>query len=239
MGVRGTLSFPLMVLLIVALFGAVASAEEGEEAVSKQFDLSGFTRIVLKGSSNVHIVQGDHYEVVARGSAETIPYAVAELRGNTLTLSVNDKTKSWFGIVTASFAPDIDYQVTLPAPEAIEVRGAGEVMADTLESKTLRLEVAGSGNIQIDKVAAETLSATVAGSGDLIVGTALAVEGEAVIMGSGDLYLGNIAGEKLTASIKGSGDIAVGGRVADLRVNIMGSGDFIGRNLRADSAGAQ
>jgi len=233
MAAKKPLSIPLALLLLVASF-AVARAGESTD---KQFDVSGFTRIALKGSSHLQVVQGDRFEVVATGAAEAMPYAKAELHGDTLELSVEDDKKSWFGVVTVSWDPEVEYRVTLPVLEAIKVTGSGEALAGTLESETLDLRVTGSGLIRVDKVAAEKLSTSVTGSGDLLVGTALVVDGRASITGSGDLRLENFAGESLSASIKGSGDMLVGGRVAELQISLMGSGDFVGRNLRADSAG--
>ncbi|MCX2782572.1 DUF2807 domain-containing protein [Microbulbifer thermotolerans] len=226
-------SLLIALLLIFAAPGRVAAEDE---TASKRFDVSGFTRIALEGSSQVQIVQGDHYEVVATGPADAMAYAKAEVRGDTLELSVEAEKKSWFGVITVSIDPGVEYRVTMPVIEGVKVAGSGAARAETLESKDLELRVTGSGSIRIDKVAAEALSASVTGSGDLSAGTVLAVNGQAAIMGSGDLRMDNFVGEQLTASIKGSGDMAVGGRVVDLQINLMGSGDFIGRRLHADIA---
>ncbi|SDZ76836.1 GIN domain-containing protein [Microbulbifer marinus] len=234
MAVKNIMFAPLAaLLLVVATFSAVAQAEE---TTSRQFDVSGFTRIALKGSSHVQVIQGERFEVVASGPAKAMPYAKAEVNGDTLELSVEEDKKRWFGIITVSSDLEVEYRVTMPKVEAIKVTGSGEAMADTLESESLELRVTGSGTIRVDKVAAESLVTTVTGSGDLMVGTALAVKGQASITGSGDLRLDNFAGESLGADIKGSGDMVIGGRVAELSINVMGSGDFVGRSLRADSA---
>ncbi|WP_323843920.1 GIN domain-containing protein [Microbulbifer magnicolonia] len=234
MTVKNTLFAPLAALLLTAV--GFSAAIQAEEITSKQFNVSGFTRIALKGSSHVQVIQGDSFEVVATGPVEAMPYAKAELQGETLELSVEDDKRSWFGVITVSSDPEVEYRVTLPKLEAIKVTGSGEAMADTLESENLELRVTGSGTIRVGKVAAESLVTTVTGSGDLVVGTALAVKGQASITGSGDLRLDNFAGESLGADIKGSGDMVIGGRVAEVNIHVMGSGDFVGRNLRADSA---
>ncbi|SHG05145.1 Putative auto-transporter adhesin, head GIN domain [Microbulbifer donghaiensis] len=233
MAVKKIVFAPLALLLLIAPFSA---ASQAKEITSKQFDVSGFSRIALKGSSHVQVIQGERFEVLASGPVEAMPYAKAELHGDTLELSVEDDKKSWFGVITVSSDPEIEYRVTLPKVAAIKVTGSGEATADTLESESLELRVTGSGTIRVDKVAAESLVTTVTGSGDLLVGTALAVKGQASITGSGDLRLDNFAGESLGAEIKGSGDMAIGGRVAELNIHVMGSGDFVGRNLKADSA---
>ncbi|MFC6635385.1 GIN domain-containing protein [Microbulbifer taiwanensis] len=235
MAVRNTIFAPLAALLLVV--ASFSAASRAEEASSKRFEVSGFTRIALKGSSHVQVIQGDSFEVVASGAEEIMPYAKAELHGDTLELSVEDYKNSWFGVITVSLDREVNYRVTLPKIEALKVTGSGEARADTLESESLELRVTGSGEIRVDKVAAESLVTTVTGSGDLLVGTALAVSGQASITGSGDLRLDNFAGESLGVDIKGSGDMVVGGRVADLQIHLMGSGDFVGRNLKADSAG--
>ncbi|MCW8128123.1 GIN domain-containing protein [Microbulbifer halophilus] len=226
---------PATLLLLVALIAC--AAVRADETRSRQFDVSGYDRIELKGSSQLEVVQGDTFTVEARGSAEAVASAGAEVHGDTLELWVGNKREHFFGLVTISGDQSVRFRVTLPAVREILVTGSGEVRADTLESEALELRVTGSGELRVDKVAAESLLASITGSGDLLLGTVLAVDGEASIKGSGDLHLDSYAGESLKAEIKGSGDMTVGGRVAELEVGLMGSGDFVGRKLQADSAG--
>ncbi|WP_444919404.1 GIN domain-containing protein [Microbulbifer sp. CnH-101-G] len=227
---------PMFALLaFFALSSAIAEAEKTE---NKNFDVSGFTRVSLRGSSHVEVIQGDHFAVHATGPTDVMPHAKAEVRGSTLELSVDDNTQNWFGVITITRDLDqkVQFTVTMPKVEGIEVTGSGQAVAETLESETLDLKVTGSGTVRVAKAAAENLSAYVTGSGDLILDKALSVSSEIGISGSGDIFLGGITGEKLTAEIKGSGDMRVGGRVADVNIRIMGSGDFVGRSLRADNA---
>ncbi|WP_299583263.1 DUF2807 domain-containing protein [uncultured Microbulbifer sp.] len=227
---------PLIALL--TLFAVGSAHAEAEEMESKSFDVNGFTRVSLKGSSHVEVIQGDHFAVNATGPAEVMAHAKAQLKGDTLELSVDDNTQRWFGVITITRDLDqkVQFTVTMPKVEAIVVLGSGQAVAESLESESLDLGVTGSGTVRIAKAAAENLNAYVTGSGDLILDKALSVTSEIAISGSGDVFLGGITGEKLSAEIKGSGDMRVGGRVADVNIRIMGSGDFVGRSLRADNA---
>lgn len=235
MTVSKFLARPAMLLLLVAVTAcAIARADDSK---SKQFEVSGFTRIELKGSSELEVVQGDTFAVEAEGPAEAVASAGAEVHGDTLELWVGNKREHFFGLVTISGDQSVRFRVTLPEVREILVTGSGEARAETLESESLELRVTGSGELEVDKVAAESLLASITGSGDLILGTVLAVDGEATIKGSGDLRLDSYAGESLKASIKGSGDMIIGGRVAELEISLMGSGDFVGRKLQADDAG--
>ncbi|WP_346839662.1 DUF2807 domain-containing protein [Microbulbifer sp. SAOS-129_SWC] len=234
MAANRLLAAPLTLLLAFgALFTSVAQADDD---ISRKFDVSGFDRIELKGSSELTVVQGDHFAVEATGPREAMEMARAEVHGDTLSLSVEDKHKYFFGVVSVSDDQSVAYRVTLPKVAAIVVTGSGEARADTLESEDLQLEVTGSGELHVDKVGAQSLATSITGSGDLNLGTVLAVKGAASIKGSGDLTIDSIAGESLSAEIKGSGDMAVGGRVAKLSVSLMGSGDFVGRSLQSDDA---
>lgn len=219
---------------VTLLLCAVGSSALAEETIEQAFDLSGFTRIDLEGSSSLEIVQGDRFSVVASGAPEAVALARAEVRGDTLKLWVEPNHKRFFGVVTVSDGQSVDYRVSLPVIESVAVTGSGEATAETLESESLVLKVTGSGDLTVAKVAAESLEASVTGSGDLSLGTVLSVRGEISIRGSGDLAFESFAGETLEADIKGSGDIEVSGRVGTVRVNIMGSGDFLGRHLQAD-----
>ncbi|WP_299593418.1 DUF2807 domain-containing protein [uncultured Microbulbifer sp.] len=221
--------------LVFALFltAGAAHAQQG----SRSFPLEGFTAIALKGSSNLKVVQGAEFSVTARGEEEDLVHAKAEVNGDTLELSVEPESKSLFGVVTVSSEPEVNFRVTLPVIDGIRVTGSGDATADTLESENLDLRVTGSGLIRVEKVAAESLSTGVTGSGDLILGTVLAVHGSAGITGSGDVRMDNFIGEDFSGQIKGSGDMAIGGKVANLNVTVMGSGDFMGRSLSATNAG--
>ncbi|WOX05358.1 GIN domain-containing protein [Microbulbifer pacificus] len=220
-------------LLLVLGAGAVQAQDS-----SKTFQLESFSAIALKGSSDLKVVQGNTFSVTAHGEEKYLPYARAEVDGDgNLSLWVEADSKSLFGVVTVSTEPEIEFRVTLPVVTAIRVTGSGDAQADTLESEKLDLRVTGSGMIKVDKVAAEALSTGVTGSGDLILGTVLAVHGSAGITGSGDIRMDNFIGEDFSAQIKGSGDMAIGGKVANLNVTVMGSGDFMGRSLSATNAG--
>lgn len=225
--------FAALTAVMMMLTAGLAQAQGG----SKSFALEGFSGIALKGGSHVEVVQGNEFSVLATGPEEAMQFAKAEVKGDTLVLSVEADKKSIFGVVTVTSEPEVRYHVTLPKISHIRVTGSGEAHTEALESEQLELKVTGSGLIRADKVAAEELKAEVTGSGDLLVGTVLAVSGSASITGSGDLRLENFIGEELAAQIRGSGDMVIGGKVADLKVNIMGSGDFVGRGLSANSAG--
>ena len=227
------LSIFVSLVLTLSLAAGVAHAQKG----SRAFPLDGFTAIALKGSSNLRVEQGDSFSVTAHGEEADLVHAKAEVKRGTLELSVEPDSKSLFGVVTVSSEPEVNFRVTLPVINALRVTGSGDAQAETLESEKLELKVTGSGVIRVEKVAAESLSTGVTGSGDLILGTVLAVHGAAGITGSGDIRMDNFIGEDFAAQIKGSGDMAIGGKVANLNVTVMGSGDFMGRNLSATSAG--
>ena len=219
--------------LALSLVASAVHAQQG----SRTYPLEGFTAISLKGSSNLKVEQGSVFSVTAHGEEADLVHAKAEVKGDTLTLSVEPDRKSLFGVVTVSSEPEVNFHVTLPTISALRVTGSGDATADTLESEKLDLRVTGSGLIRVEKVAAESLTTGVTGSGDLLLGTVLAVQGSAGITGSGDIRMDNFIGEDFSAQIKGSGDMAIGGKVANLNVTVMGSGDFMGRSLSATSAG--
>ncbi|MFV8783090.1 GIN domain-containing protein [Microbulbifer sp. SA54] len=229
--------FAALLAAFIMLVAGVAQADGASNSSSRSFPLEGFTAIALKGSSDLVVVQGDHFAVTASGPEDAMQFAKAVVDGDTLKLSVEAEKKFLFGVVTVSSEPEVRFQVTLPKISALRVTGSGEASADALESERLELSVTGSGVIRIDRVAAEELDTAVTGSGDLLVGTVLAVRGAAGITGSGDLRIDNFVGEQLAAQIKGSGDMVIGGKVVDFDITIMGSGDFVGRTLSAQSAG--
>ncbi|MFA0810133.1 GIN domain-containing protein [Microbulbifer epialgicus] len=229
-------AFLAPILALLAICSAYSASAQAEKMESKTFDVSGFTRVSLKGSSHVEVIQADHFAVSATGPAEAMSHTKVAVKGDTLELSVEDNTQRWFGVVTITRDQEVHFTVTMPKVEGLLVTGSGDANAGSIESERLDLGISGSGAIYVKKAAAESLNAYVTGSGDLLVDKALAVNGEVGITGSGDLHFRSITGESLSAEIKGSGDMKIGGRVASVDIKIMGSGDFAGRGLRADSA---
>jgi hypothetical protein len=185
------------------------------DIVSEQRRINGtFSEILVKGSMDLFVQQGDSIKVVAKDFSNVLPYLTTRVSGNRLVIDYED---AWIresrGEVT----------VTLPKLTGIEISGSSEVgtigafKCDDLlvnvsgsgninlvgTAKRLNLRVSGSGDFRAFEMPTDTARITISGSGkgQLTVNKLLDV----VISGSGDvIFKGN---PNVTSQISGSGRV--------------------------------
>ncbi len=197
-------------------------------------DVTGFTKINLSISGDLHLKQGDKYEVVLQGDKESLDKIETEVSGKTLQI----KTKSmmqWGNI------GKVDIYITTPNVDAISVSGSGDVIAETpINSGDLNLTISGSGTINIDNLTADELDATITGSGNMKLSGNINNSSGITITGSGNYKGDQLKGKSADVHITGSGSAKVYAS-EKLSTHITGSGDvyYAGRPLvNASSTGS-
>ncbi len=189
-------------------------AEEGsQKIVTKKIELDDFTKIILKGSSNIEINQGGKCLAELEIDDNLVEFIEFEINKTTLIIS----SKS-------SISPSVyNIVLTMPSVEAIGVNGSGDIKCNMLAgSPLLRLRINGSGTIELE-AKSDKVKAHINGSGDIIL-SGQSGELNATINGSGDLEASACIVENVNVSIRGSGDAQVNA-VNKLDVEIFGSGD--------------
>jgi len=208
-----------------------------------------FDEVLVLGSAEVEISQGDEIELQLRGSAQELERQPFFVKRDTLVLGVGSEQLS--EKIDKDAGP-LRFRVVMPSLEGLTlkgsgaiylkpfvfdaprsrsaptliVNGSGEINAFDLQGNELELRVEGSGDIRVVSVDVDDFEAVVAGSGNLFIETIKAQSGEFVVTGSGDLRVtqdGFI--EHLEVNVIGSGDIRMTA-VNSLRAetNIVGSG---------------
>ncbi len=177
-----------------------------------------FGRILVHGSVDVEVSQGDEPELVIRGKNSDLEQHPFFTDGDTLVLGRNQQHHSNFG--------NLKFKVTVANLEQLQLHGSGDVYVKPLVVEDLYVSVDGSGDIKLFGVRGRSLILKVSGSGDIRAVTLDAEEVKLVVSGSGDLQIGELHAEWVKASLSGSGDIGVenGGTVMEMDINIVGSG---------------
>lgn len=198
----------------LGFWAAGASAEERA--------LAGFQAVKVEGSVKMRIQAGAFRVDVRTDRQEDIQTRVDTLNGvPTLVVSPSGRWLSWGSSKSAT--PEVTVQ--MPALQAVELAGSGDVDVDLqgLTSPKLRLAVAGSGDLNARGVQADQVEVSVAGSGDVrAAGKAQTIS--VAVAGSGDAWLQDLQAQEADVSVAGSGDAKVH-VLRRLAVSVAGSGD--------------
>jgi hypothetical protein len=207
---------PVFILLAVVglflLFRDVVIVRGSGKISNEVRSVSGFTRVVLSGSGEVILTQGDEESLRIEAEDNILPYLKSTVSGDTLNLG---QDWHWPKIVWPT--KTIKYYIGVKSLHGVTISGSGKVQTEKLETDSLELKISGSGKITI---------------GDL---TSQSVEGS--ISGSGDFIVDRLSAETLSITISGSGNCSLGaGHVTDQKVSISGSGDFKAAKLESLAA---
>lgn len=206
----------LMPIVLAAMTGPALAADAIQ---SRNYPVQGFTKLRVEGPFGVHVRTGGKPGASARGPADRIDRLVIEVRGDTLVVTSRKTAWSW-----GQSRGNVEVNITVPALEAADLTGSGNVDIDRVRAGSFDASLGGSGNLTIGQVDTPRLKAGVTGSGNLSL-RGRAGRAETKVVGSGDLLARGLAVDLLTAQVTGSGNIEVGPtRVA--RASITGSGDI-------------
>ncbi len=188
-----------------------------------------FSRVLIMGSAEVEISQGDTPELMVRGSESDLEKQPFFVDGDTLILGRAQKRSYDFS--------DLKFKLVVADIEHLQLSGSGEVYVKPLTVEDLYVSVEGSGEIKLYGVRGRDLTIMVSGSGQAQVVDLAGSDVKIVVSGSGELFVGKLKATRVEASVAGSGDVIVqqNGEVSDLRINIAGSGDVDLENVAAKS----
>jgi Putative auto-transporter adhesin, head GIN domain len=189
-------------------------AEEGSgKIVKEKRELAEFSKIVLKGSANVEINQGDKFSAELEIDDNLLEFIEFEIDETTLIISSKSNiSPSVYNII-----------LTMPHVEALGINGSGNIKCNMLaESDLIRLRINGSGSIELE-AKSDKIKSNINGSGDIkLAGQSLNLN--STINGSGDINAIGLKTENVNISIRGSGDVSVYASER-LDIEIFGSGD--------------
>ena len=181
--------------------------------VSEERRVAGtFNEILVKGSIDVQVKQGDSLKIVARDFGNVLPFLTTRISGNRLVI---DYDEAW---ITNSSG---EVTVTLPRLTGIEITGSSDVGSiGNFRFDDLLLIVSGSGNINLAG-SAKNVNLRVSGSGDYRAFDMPTDTLRLKISGSGAAQV--TVNKLLDATISGSGDVVFKGNPS-VTSQVTGSG---------------
>lgn len=209
---------------LLVIFGLLFPLAGWAEETTQRVEGLDVDKVMVFGAAEVEISQGEPVLLLLRGSDEDLARQPFFVDGSTLVLG-KSKDKSQRNTNFSS----IQFKLTLPKLEAVQLIGSADVFVRPLKVEDLLVAIEGSGDIKMFDVTAGDIALKVSGSGDIQLAELEARSVKAIMSGSGDIQLGGVTAEKMEASLTGSGDISVeeNGSLAVLQMNIVGSGDML------------
>jgi len=152
---------PLLIVATVAValgltWWTLGRTGGGDTAVADQ-DLEPFRRMEINGAAELIVVQGprEHVTVETPTRGQRI---VANVRGDTLAISIRD-TRRWWQALTGrgSGSRTTRITVTVRAIDAVALNGAVKMTGSGLTTPALRLSASGGSSVQMDGLKIGTL----------------------------------------------------------------------------------
>ncbi len=180
--------------------------------------VSGFDEVVLAGSGELYIEQGENEALTVETDDNVMKYVKADVQGDSLVLGFEDN-------VSVSLPQPIIFRLTVRDLTSVTLAGSGKVAAKALETDKLTINLPGSGDMTFDKVDTTTLHVTIAGSGNIEIADGTADSEEINMLGSGDFDARSFQVKDASATIAGSGNISVRAS-GELTAKVLGSGNI-------------
>lgn len=214
------IALALPALMLAACGHAEGSASESSAITTKQFALTDFDQVALRGSDDVDVIVGKGFSVSATGPQSVIDRLEIVVEGGVLKVG-RKKDSAWH--MNWSDKGHAKITVTMPAIRGAKLAGSGDMKVDRAEADAFGASVAGSGNLKIGAVQAKTVDLNVAGSGNLDI-SGQTTSASLSSAGSGEIIARGLKAETADVSVAGSGNASVQA-TASASVSVVGSGN--------------
>lgn len=195
-------------------------------------EVSPFSKIALRISAKVYVVQGDKQSVKIVADPKTLEEIITEVKDRTLNIRYpnNNIFKRWN-------PGKVEIFITVPEVDGLNVSGSGDIVSDEIVTRILDLVISGSGNITIDQLTAERVDAGISGSGNIrLKEGGVAEEFKVRISGSGNADARGFEAKNVDVQTSGSGSCSVISN-GSIKARISGSGNvYYSGNPAIDSS---
>jgi hypothetical protein len=161
---------------------------------------NSFEQVKSEGAFDVHITNGDKFDVVVNAESNILPYIETNVNGNTLRIYIR-------GIHGVDNHLPMEVYITAPHLKGIKQSGSGIITTDYFFTSNFDVTISGSGIIET-AVDAGAIDALISGSGSLYI-SGIADDANFLISGSGKIDANDLDISTCEAKISGSGNMWV------------------------------
>jgi len=194
--------------------------------VKESRQIESFNKINFRDFGTLILTQGEAESLVIEADQDLLSELVAEVRGETLVLGIDDYWLNRIGkVITSVFSNEehkVTYHLSFVDLKEIKVSGKCTLQCDSLKAEDLALKVSGLGNLDIKQLDCKTLDTGISGRGDFSL-SGRAEHHKLRISGSADINGGNLVSQSARVVVSGQGNATL--RVQDsLDITISGLG---------------
>jgi hypothetical protein len=186
-------------LIAAALVGLTTPAE----AATRNFGITGFTKVRVDGPFRVTVTTGVAPFARANGSPAALDRLAIDVQGDTLVVHFN--AASWGGYPGKDIGP-VEVSVGTHDLGSAWLNGAGAIVIDRVKGLSFGLSVQGSGAADIGEAAADQLNVSIFGTASAKLG-GQAGKLNAVVRGISTLDAAGLAARDATIGAEGSATI--------------------------------
>lgn len=190
-------------------------------------DVPEFDRVVVEAACDVKFVQSDELRKVETksrdGDARLLESVVEDG-----VLHVRCKEENLQHIKGKHMS------VTIYSPDLIglELKGAGEVEIDELDTDTLTIEMRGAGDVDLGNIVCDRLDTRLHGAGSIKIESLTTQWADIELKGVGNVDVGFVNSGNVKCSLKGVGNVKLYGDVRHLEREAKGTGNVDVSELR-------
>lgn len=190
-------------------------------------DVPEFDRLLVEAACDVKFVQSDELRKVETksrdGDARLLESVVEDG-----VLHVRCKEENLQHIKGKHMS------VTIYSPDLIglELRGAGEVEIDELDTDTLTIEMRGAGDVDLGNIVCDRLDTRLHGAGSIKIESLTTQWADIELKGVGNVDVGFVNSGNVKCSLKGVGNVKLYGDVRHLEREAKGTGNVDVSELR-------
>ena len=197
------------VVYSVAGSASMAHDDERRGNASEDRDVSGFTRIQVKGAIDLELTAGKEFSVRIKSREDRLEDIITELDGDTLVIDMDDRGRRSFWNNT-----NVEVTITMPELKELEVLGAVDGELRDIESDDLSIDIRGAAEVDIEGTCG-TLTLDVKGAGDIDADDLKCENVEVDVKGAGSATV--YASDSVDANVAGVASISVYGNPKNVR----------------------
>ena len=192
-------------------------------------DLSEFERVVVEAACDVKFIQSDKSRVVMKSDGSEARLMESVVKDG--VLYVRYKTAKGSKLLRVR---DVNVSVTIYSPDLIglELKGAGEVEIDELDTDTLTIEMRGAGDVDLGNIVCDRIDTRLHGAGSIKIESLTTQWADIELKGVGNVDVGFVNSGDVKCSLKGVGNVKLYGDVRHLEREAKGTGNVDVSELR-------
>ena len=184
------------------------------DVVTKDVPVRDFDRVSLAGIGDVIVTQGETESLTIETDDNILPYIETEVRNGTLVIGLTEEARD------KNLSPTmLLFHVSMKEVAGLDLSGAGDISAGSLDTDHLRIDLGGAGDVNIDALDAQSLTVNIGGAGSINVDA--------------------LNAEESTVHLSGAGDIALAGQVERQGVFLNGAGNYRCGELESQRANVE